>query len=206
MVSRSLMFVLMLSLLCLMIPTVAAADTGVDFSNAGGTLAGSDAGLSLSGSTLVAVLGFNGNGLITGDLGTVTFSTGALTSGSVQTGGTFAAGGSFTITGNGTNGIPSGTLFTGSFSSPVTWSLLNLGNGTHNYTLQGTLTGTAGGASVNAGTAQLTINTGTKLFSGSTMMAGGDTTVGSVPEPSTLAMFGTGAVGLLGVLRRKFHR
>jgi hypothetical protein len=81
-----------------------------------------------------------------------------------------------------------------------------LGNGTHNYTLQGTLTGTAGGVSVNAATAQLTISTGTKLFSGSTTMAGGDTTVGSVPEPSTLAMFGTGAVGLLGVLRRKLQR
>jgi hypothetical protein len=206
MVSRALMIVLLLSLLCLMIPAVALADAGVDYSNAGGTLAGSDAGLSLSGSTLVAVLGFNGNGLITGDLGTVTFSTGALTSGSVQMGGTFAAGGSLTISGNGTNGIPSGTLFTGSFSGPVTWSLLSLGNGTHNYTLQGTLTGTAGGVSVNAVTAELTINTGTKFFTGSTTMAGGDTTVvGSVPEPSTLAMFGTGAVGLLGMLRRKLH-
>jgi hypothetical protein len=206
MLSRTFVLVLTLSVVCLMIPALAVADNGVDFSNTGGTLAGSDAGLTLSGSTLTAITGFNGNGLITGDLGTVTFSTGALTSGSLAMGGTFAAGGSFMVTGNGTNGIPSGTLFAGSFSGPVTWTLLPLGNGTHNYSITGTLTGTAGGISVSGVTVQLTINTGTKFFTDSTSIAGGDTTVvGSVPEPSTLAMFGTGAVGLLGMLRRKLQ-
>jgi hypothetical protein len=29
--------------------------------------------------------------------------------------------------------------------------------------------------------------------------------VGSVPEPSTVTMFGTGVVGLLGLLRRKLQ-
>ena len=33
-------------------------------------------------------------------------------------GGTFAAGGSFVINGNGTNGIPNGAIFTGTFSGP----------------------------------------------------------------------------------------
>lgn len=190
----------------LMIPAASFADSSVDFSNSGGTLTGSSAGFSLSGSTLIAITGFNGNGLVTGDLGTVTFTTGALTGGSLDMGGTFAAGGSFTIAGNGTNGVPSGTLFTGSFSGPVTWTLMDLANGTHNYTLTGALTGTANGVMVAGVTVQLTINTGKGFFNGTTMIAGGDTTiVGSVPEPSSIALFGTGMVGLVGMLRRKLQ-
>ena len=205
MVSVRSLTLLLCALACLMIPAASFADTSVDFSNNGGTLAGSSTGLTLSGSTLVAIIE-NGTPKVTGDLGTVTFSTGALTSGSLTMGGTFAAGGSFTVTGNGTNGVPNGTLFSGSFSGPVTWALVNLSNGTHTYTLTGTLTGTAEGASVAGVTVQLTIDTGKNPFNGSTMISGGDTTiVGSVPEPSTVMMLGTGLLGLGGMIRRKLH-
>ena len=134
------------------------AGSSVDYTNSGGTLAGSNSGLTLTGSTLVAVNGFNGGGLIIGnDLGGVSLSTGALMSGSLQTGGTFAAGGSFAITGNGSNGIPNGTLFSGTFDGPVTWTLVALANGTHNYTLSGTLSGTTNtGLSTVGVTVQLT--------------------------------------------------
>ena len=192
-------------LLTLSTPALTFAKSTIDFSNNGGTLSGTSAGLSLSGSTLDAVIGLNGMGLVTGDLGTVTFTTGALTSGSSLTmGGTFAAGGTFTINGNGTNGIPNGVLFSGTFSSPVSWTVTTLANGTHNYTLTGTLTGRMGTTSVNAVTVQLTINVGKGYFDGSTMISGGDTTIGaSVPEPSTLALFGSGIIGLAGLARRK---
>jgi hypothetical protein len=189
---------------CLTIPVASFADSGVDYSNAGGTLTGSNSGFSLSGSTLIAVV--DGSGMVTGDLGTVSFTTGALTGGNLQTGGTFAAGGTIDISGNGKNGVPNGTLFSGSFSGPVTWAITTLGNGTHNYTLTGAITGTANGQAVAGVTLQLTINTGMGFFNGSTGIAGGDTTiVGSVPEPSTVTMFGTGVVGLLGLLRRKLQ-
>jgi hypothetical protein len=189
---------------CLTIPVASFADSGVDYSNAGGTLTGSNSGFSLSNSTLIAVIG--GSGMVTGDLGTVSFTTGALTSGNLQTGGTLATGGTFDITGNGTNGVPNGTLFSGSFSGPVTWAITTLGNGTHNYTLTGAISGTANGQAVAGVTVQLTINTGMGFFNGSTGITGGDTTiVGSVPEPSTVAMFGTGVVGLLGLFRRKLQ-
>jgi PEP-CTERM motif len=190
--------ILLLAVLALALPMAAFANSGVDFTNSGGTLSGTNSGLSLSGSVLVAVNGLNGGGLITGsNLGSVTFSTGALTSGSLQMGGTFAAGGSFTITGNGTNGVPNGTLFAGTFSGPVTWQLVTLANGTHNYILTGQLTGSASGVTV-----QLTVNTGKGFFNGSTQISSGDTNI-TVPEPGTLTLMGTGLIGLATLVRRK---
>jgi hypothetical protein len=195
---------LLLAVLALALPTAVFAGSGVDYTNSGGTLSGTNSGLSLSGSVLIAVNGLNGGGLITGNnLGTLEFSTGALSSGSLQMGGTFAAGGSFTITGNGTSGIPNGTLFTGSFSGPVTWTLMTLSNGTHNYTLSGTLSGWNGSGTANQGvTVQLTINTGKGFFNGSTNISSGDTNI-VVPEPGSLSLLGTGLIGLAGVIRRK---
>ena len=195
--------ILLLAVLALALPIAAFANSGVDFINSGGTLSGTNSGLSLSGSTLAAVNGLNGGGLITGNLGSVTFSTGALSSGSLQMGGTFAAGGTFTVTGNGTNGIPNGTLFSGTFSGPVTWQLVTLANGTHNYILTGVLTGTTmSGFSTNGVTVQLTINTGKSFFNGSTTISSGDTNI-VVPEPGTLSLLGTGLITLAGAVRRK---
>ena len=188
----------------MMLPNLALAKSDTDFSNSGGTLAGSSAGLSLSGSTLTAITGYGSLGTVTGDLGTVSFTTGALATGSLQMGGSFAAGGTFTIDGDGSDGVTSGVLFSGTFSGPVTWTLTTLANGTHNYMLTGVVTGTMGGASVNGVTVQLTINTGKGYFNGSTMIAGGNTDVQtSIPEPSTLALLGTGAISLAGSFRKK---
>lgn len=189
---------------CLLLPNHALANSGTDFSNSGGTLSGTASGMSLTGSLLIAVSGYNGGGLVTGDLGSVSFWTGALSGGSLQMGGTFAAGGSFTIDGNGSSGVPNGVLFSGSFSGPVTWTLTTLANGTHNYTLTGIVVGTMAGTNVNGVTVQLTINTGKGFFNGTTTISGGDTSVqGSVPEPSALLLFGTGTLALAGMIRRK---
>lgn len=192
----------LLAVLALALPTAVFASSNIDYTNSGGTLSGFKSELSLSGSALIAVNG--SGGLITGsDLGSVSFETGALTSGSLQSGGTFAAGGWFTITGNGTNGVPSGTLFTGTFSGPVTWTMMTLSNGTHNYTLTGALSGTtASGYSTVGVTVQLTVNTGKGFFNGCTRISSGDTNV-VVPEPGSLSLLGTGLIALGGTIRRK---
>jgi len=199
--------IVFLSVLVLALPFAAFAGTSVDFTNSGGTLSGTNSGLTLTGSTLIAVNGLGG-GLITGnDLGAVSFSTGILSSGTLQMGGTFAAGGSFSITGNGTSGIPNGVIFNGSFTGPVTWTLVTLANGTHNYTLTGSLSGTwYTGGTISGATVQLTINTGHGFFDGQTTISSGDTNfTTTVPEPGSLGLLGTGLLGVASVVRRKLR-
>jgi hypothetical protein len=197
--------IVLMALLAMALPLAAFASSSVDFTNSGGILSGSSAGMSLTGSELIAINGLGGGGLITGGLGGVSFSTGSLISGgSLQMGGSFNGGGSFIITGNGSQaGVPNGTIFSGAFTGPVTWTLITLANGTHNYTLTGSLSGTwYTGATVEGATVQLTINTGKGFFNGTTYISSGDTNI-VVPEPGTLGLLGTGLIGLAGTLRRK---
>jgi hypothetical protein len=177
--------------LAMLLPLAAMADSNLDFSNVGGTLSGSSSGLTLSGSTLVSVDGLVGGGLVVGsNLGSVTFSTGSLLSGTLQTGATFDAGGSFVITGNGTNGLANGVIFTGTFSQPVTWSVVTVIPGQlFSYTLVGTVTGTlSDGTVVNGVTMQLAAIT-TKLFNGNPVnISSGDTAAVAVPEYGSMSM------------------
>ncbi len=197
---------LLLAVLAAALPIAAFANSNVDFGNSGGTLSGSTSGLSLSGSVLTTVNGLNGGGLLSGNLGTVSFTTGALggNPNGLQMGGTFAAGGSFTITGNGTNGVPNGPIFTGSFSSPVTWIWIppDSSNPFNTYVLMGTISGTLEGFATSGMNVQLTFPSA-DLFNGSIPVASGNTFVVVVPEPGTLTLLGTGLMSLAGTVRRK---
>jgi hypothetical protein len=199
--------IVLMALLALALPLAAFAGN-IDFSNAGGTLSGSSAGLTL-GSTGSRLISVQGLGLDTcssaSPCGTVTFTTGALTSGNLSTGAMFAAGGTFVITGNGTDGLPNGVIFNGTFSSAVSWTPSGkVGvDGTILYTLSGSITGTYNGHTVDGATIQITFNTGKNGFIESATLGSGDTVISPVPEPGTLGLLGTGLVGLAGVVRRK---
>jgi hypothetical protein len=208
--------IVLLAVLALALPLAAFASSSIDTSNSGGTLTGTSSGLSLSGSTLTQVTGlFGSSGLIQGsNLGSVSFSTGALTSGSLSTScsvtcvvATFAGGGSFTISGNGSNGVPNGVIFSGTFSGPVTVienpSASN--NGTASYTITGALSGTLyTGFKTVAATSQITVFVHKGTLANGATISSGDTTI-VVPEPGTLSLFGTGLIGLAGLVRRKLN-
>lgn len=195
-------------LLCLPV-TMWANSSNLVFQNSGGKITvGAGSSLQLSNSTLTSFTGLNGN-VINGTLGTVSFKTGAMSIGTLGTSGTFLAGGSFTISGNGSKGMGTGVLFTGTFTGPVSWvgtfnQAGNNGLGAWTYVLKGTVSGMLNnGSPAQGATVQFTFDVSKgQPFSKSVRLNQGLTTV-TVPEPGTLGLLGTGLLGLAGLVRRK---
>lgn len=202
---RSKLFLLVV--LTLALPLAAFADNSETINFGGGTLTGSSFGESLTGSQLTSVE--MGGGPLATDPGTVTFSTyhngpfGPIVTGNVIVGTGFLPGGTITVVGNSSDPDLNGVLFTGMFNQGGTWTYVTQPDGTHLYTLTGTVTGSTGGGNSAAGTLSFSINTGTRLFTGVSSGPSSGTLSLAVPEPGELSLLGTGFIGLMGAIRRK---
>ena len=194
--------VLVLALLALALPMAAWAD-GIDLVNLHGSISITSAGITSVGSQLHS---FNGIVASPGHtLGSVSFSTGALLTGSILNGGTFSdVGSSFVVIGKGPQVPHKGTIFSGAFVGPVSWTLVSSSGQSLTYSLSGTIAGTLwNGHFVTGTTTQTIYSVKGQISQGIGHIRMGDTTFGT-PEPGTLGLLGTGLVAIAGMLRRKF--
>ena len=198
--------VVVLAILALMVVSTAAWADTITIVNKGGLLSITNAGIVSTSSHLHQF-----NNIIAppgGGLGFVNFATGALVSGSLQAGGVFSSAGSSFVVRSTSNKLPCHNciIFNGTFTGDITWTLVSQQGAKSEYQLTGALTGQLwNGRTVTGTTTQTVITYNGQFQKGIGHLTIGNTSFGT-PEPSSLALLGTGLVGIGGFVRRKLIR
>ncbi len=193
----------LLAVAALMLPLAARADLIIV--NRAGVITLLDSGITSKGSNLIQFNNFKSTR--PHSLGSVEFSTGALTSGTLLGGGIFSSvGSSFIVTGNGTQGIPKGIIFNGTFVGDITWTLISgLPNKPQVYQLSGEIQGQLYNGRNVTGTTTQTVyiyhNQVIKDHQGNIHI--GNSALGT-PEPGTLGLMGIGLLAVAGTIRGRF--
>ncbi|MGA7558783.1 MAG: PEP-CTERM sorting domain-containing protein [Terriglobales bacterium] len=193
----------------LLIPMAAWA-SGINITNTGGSVTFSASGIASTGSELKSW-----NNIVPGkghSLGTVSFGTGAWTSGGIWTGGTLSATNSYfdvigvgqwakKLTGQTKNPI---TLFAGGFVGPIDWTVDSHTGDKYICTLSGNIEGTLYTGRTVTGTTSQNIWVFTDQepqdHKGSLHMGNGHF---NTPEPGTLGLLGVGLMLIAGTVRGK---
>lgn len=157
----------------------AAWGRGRSLENKYGTISISDSGIVSKGSELVACGGLQsrpGN-----SLGSLNFMTGVLTSGGIETGGTFSStDSSFTVIGRCKEGQREGVIFQGSFEGVIAWTLVSQMGEKLTFVLSGFVKGTnRKGNKVHASMTQIIVTTRAQLAKGI-----GHISIGTVEYPT----------------------
>ena len=209
---------LAIGVLALTMSAAPARADAIDFGYFAGTITTGAGGVVSGNVTGTLTISRNGNTNICCSFipGTLNFSTGTFVggSGTMATPYMWAAGGSITVTTTGgtVNGtaIPASTLFSGSFAGPETATVNGNTAGLNGTFVTGNVNA-AIAAALNLSTTNpftgimqnnLSITSFVNGVPATASLASGDLTLSPSPEPGTLALFGSGLLGIAGLARR----
>jgi PEP-CTERM motif len=189
-------------ILCTLLSPIVARANILSLGNQSGYVTLSDSGIISSRSELTAFRHDGRKAPPGHDLGSVTFSTGALLTGTISGGGTFSsAGSSYIATGFGKYGVPNGTIFSGSFVDPINWAFVGTSGKYDVFYLSGTVSGTLYNGRSESGTVVQDIyvlQNGRRQTRGRIHAGYGTFGISDgVPEPGTTLLFGAGLTVLV---------